>query len=73
MLADNMDRWADPVEELLLHSLKGESKFEIRTVSVQWTQRVGPPPHPKGQIRSNANPSLPTQGKLVLGLICPKA
>ena len=44
MLADNMDRWADPVEEILLHSLKGESKFEIRTVSVQWTQRVGPPP-----------------------------
>ena len=43
MLADNMDRWADPVEEILLHSLKGESKFEIRTVSVQWTQRVGPP------------------------------
>ena len=46
MLADNMDRWADPVEEILLHSLKGESNFEIHTVSVQWTQRVGPPPPP---------------------------
>ena len=41
MLADNMDRWADPVEEILLHSLKGESKFEIRTVSVQWRLRRG--------------------------------